>query len=200
MRAVCRAVTVTVVVFLFFAVAVPSILRAQDRIQLFGGYSYVRGSVPVTETSLCPEGTCPITTSNHGANLNGWELSATYKPGHVLGYTADFSGHYGTTQGASTHLQTYLFGPQLSFPGPVSPFVHGLIGGAHESVGSGSSGANVTIPTSRGGFAAALGAGIDLKVLPFISLRPIQLDYLWTTFHGGTQSQPRISAGVILHF
>jgi hypothetical protein len=45
-----------------------------------------------------------------------------------------------------------------------------------------------------------VGVGIDLKVAPFISVRPIQFDYLVTRFNSGTQNQPRISAGVVLHF
>jgi hypothetical protein len=199
MRAFLKCLAVLLLVLVVAASS--STLHAQDRFQIFGGYSYVRASIPVTETIPCPVGTCPITTSDHRTNLNGWEVSATYKPGRILGYTADFSGHYGTTRGASTHLQTYLFGPQLSFPAPVSPFLHVLIGGAHESIDSGSPNpSTITLPTSHGAFAAALGVGIDLKVLPFVSVRPIQFDYLWTTFHGGVQSQPRVSAGVILRF
>lgn len=187
-------------VCLLLFVAGPSLIYAQDTIQIFGGYSYVRGSVPVTQTIICPGPICPTSMSDVGSNLNGWEVSGTYKPGHVLGYTADFSGHYGTTKGGSTHLQTFLFGPQVSLSGLVSPFAHVLIGGAHESVGSGATSTALTVPTSSTAFAAALGVGIDLKVFPLLSVRPIQLDYLVTTFHGGWQAQPRVSAGIILRF
>jgi hypothetical protein len=45
-----------------------------------------------------------------------------------------------------------------------------------------------------------MGGGLDLKVLPFISLRPIQIDYLLTHFNSKTQNQLRISAGIVLRF
>jgi hypothetical protein len=144
--------------FLVACVILPSLVHAQDTFQVFGGFSYIRGSVPVTETILCPGPPCPVNVSTYQSNLNGWELSGTYKPGRWLGFTADFSGHYGTTQGAATHLQTFLLGPQVSLPGRVSPFAHLLVGGAYESVGSAlPSSSAITIPASGTAFAAAAG-------------------------------------------
>jgi len=40
----------------------------------------------------------------------------------------------------------------------------------------------------------------DVKVAPFVSVRLIQVDYLRTQLHGATQNQPRVSAGIVLHF
>jgi len=158
------------------ALALPR-AAAQDHFELFGGYSFVHASAPATTTILCPAPTCPITTSTLHPNLNGWELSGTFKPGSWFGVTADFSGHYGTIGTASTHLQTFLFGPSVSYPGAVSPFVHVLFGGAHESIGNGSpSPLVITIPTSGNAFATAVGAGVDIKVFPAISIRPVQID------------------------
>ncbi len=105
----------------------------------------------------------------------------------------------GSFQGANAHLKTYLFGPQLRFPGPVSPFAHFLVGGAHESINAGTTPVFITGPTQNA-FATALGVGIDLKVLPFLSIRPIQIDYLLTHFNSTTQNQPRASAGLVLRF
>ena len=48
--------------------------------------------------------------------------------------------------------------------------------------------------------AMAVGAGIDVKAFPFLSVRLFQFDYLLTRFGGSTQNQPRASAGVVLHF
>lgn len=97
---------------------------------------------------------------------------------------------------ASVHLQTYLFGPQFSVPWRVSPFVHILLGGAHESLGDS---ANVAGPTSASGFGVASGVGLDLKATRFLSLRLIQADDL-ETFFGGTENRPRISTGLIFRF
>jgi hypothetical protein len=86
----------------------------------------------------------------------------------------------------------------------VSPFVHLLIGGAHESIGSsigplGGFSASV-LPTSGNYFAAVLGAGIDLGLTRFISVRPIQVDDPLTRAYSSTQNQPRVSSGVLLRF
>lgn len=85
---------------------------AQDKIQIYGGYSYFHlDNAPGT------------------SNLNGWLLSGQYKFAPWLGGVAEFGGDYGG--GQSVH--TFLFGPQVSFPARVSPFFHVLIGGAHFS-------------------------------------------------------------------
>lgn len=180
--------------------------QAQDSFQLFGGYSYLRPPVSVNETiqpPVCPAGVLPgcvlaVQTIGTHPNLNGWELSGTYNANKWLGATADFSGHYGSVLGSSDHLQTYLFGPQVRFPGRVSPFAHVLFGGAHEALGGNS--APQISAGSANAFAAAIGAGLDIKVAHFVSFRAIQLDYLMTRFGSATQNQPRVSAGVVFHF
>ena len=181
---------------LLFAIA----SNAQDKIELFGGYSYLRPAVSLSQAIVCPVGIlppCPVITTTTHLNLNGWELSGTFYAGRWIGLTADFSGHYGSTQGVSTHLQTYLFGPQVRVPGKVSPFAHVLFGGAHEFLGAAPGLVNSGTTSA---FAAAAGAGIDIKVAPFLSFRPIQMDYLLTRFGSSTQSQPRVTAGVLLRF
>jgi len=174
--------------------------RAQDKFKLFGGYSYLHFSTPVTTAVVCPTidpgPPCGTTTANYGLNLNGWEISGTYKLIPWFGMTADFDGHYGTTFGAPAHVYTFLFGPEVSFPGRVSPFAHVLFGGAHGFIGNEGS----AVSTSANAFATAVGGGIDIKVLPAISFRPIQMDYLVTRFNSGTQSSARFSAGIVVDF
>jgi len=181
------------------AVAAPH-AAAQDFAEIFGGYSYVDAHSPVTTTIACPGPVCPVVTNTDHSNLNGLEVAGTIKPGTWFGITGDFSAHYGTTAGASNHLQTFLAGPKLSYPADISPFVHVLVGGAHETLGTGVSGANIVIPTSRTAFAAVAGVGIDAKIAPFVSLRVIQFDYLLTNFRSTTQNQPRVSTGIVIHF
>jgi hypothetical protein len=196
MRKVSLALMVLCFSLLFLDTA-----HTQDTFQAFGGYSYLRPPVTVGETVICPVGViapCPMTTIGTHLNLSGWELSGTYNAYKWLGASADLSGHYGSVQGSSVHLQTYLFGPQIRLPGPVSPFAHALFGGAHEALGGAS-----TLGISSGSasaFAAAVGAGIDFKVARFVSFRAIQVDYLVTHFGSATQNQPRVSAGVVLRF
>jgi hypothetical protein len=185
-------------VFVALLFAMPS--RAQ-RIELLGGYTFVRAPVTFSQT---PQGACVITGctttfTTHDLNLNGWNVGGAFKVLGPLALKADFADTSGSFQGANTHLKTYLIGPQLRFPGPISPFAHFLIGGAHESTTS-SIGPLITASPTRNAFATTLGGGLDLKVLPFISLRPIQIDYLLTHFNSNTQNQFRYSAGIVLRF
>jgi hypothetical protein len=180
-----------------FLFASPS--KAQS-IELFGGYSFVRAPVRFTETvGGCPATVCPATITTPNLNLNGWEAAAAFKVFGPLALAADFGETSGSFHGANTHLQTYLVGPQLRFPGPISPFAHFLVGAAHESIGAGG-GTLITGGATQNAFASAIGGGLDLKVLPFISIRAVQFDYLVTRFNSQTQNQPRISAGIVLRF
>jgi hypothetical protein len=172
--------------FLFAAPA-----RAQS-IELYGGYSYVRA--PVTYAQSTGTSTTPH------VSLQGWEASAALKILGPLSAKADFDGTFGSFQGAHTHLQTYLFGPQVRFPAPVSPFAHFLFGAAHEAIGTGASSGVTTTGPTQNAFATAVGAGIDIKAVPLISVRLIQFDYLLTHFNSSNQNQPRVSAGLVLHF
>jgi hypothetical protein len=161
-----------------------------QKVELFGGYSFVRAPVTLTSNILCPIPGCPPTFNTQHLNFNGWEASGAVKLLGPLALAADFSDTSSSYVGVNTRLKTYLFGPQLRLPGPISPFAHFLVGAAHESFGG----------ATQNAFATAVGAGLDLKVLPFISIRPIQLDYLLTHFNSATQNQPRISAGLVVHF
>lgn len=155
---------------------VPARTPAQDFAEVFGGYSFDHASVPVSSIIVCPVNlpSCPPPVSTFHPDLNGWELAGTIKPGTWFGITADFSGHYGSVGTSSAHLQTFLLGPKLALPGPVSPFAHVLVGGAHESVGSGTS-MGPTIANSGTAVAVAVGAGIDIKVVSFIAIRRSRL-------------------------
>ncbi|HXZ11566.1 MAG TPA: hypothetical protein VEG64_04165 [Candidatus Sulfotelmatobacter sp.] len=146
--------------------------RAQDKVEIFGGYSYMRfGSTP-------------------GSNLNGWEGSGQYKFTDWVGGVADFSGHYGSPFGPSTSVHTFLFGPQVSWPSRVSPFAHVLIGGAHFSApGLGNTSSS-----------QAIGGGIDTQLTDRIYWRIFQADYVATHFFSTRQDNARISTGIVFHF
>lgn len=163
---------------------------AHAQVEIFGGYSYMRPSVEYGP--LCPSPNS-LTLCGSGANhpnLNGWEFTGVYNAYHSIGIAADFTGDYGTLNGNSMHVNTYLFGPQVRLHAPVSPFAHALFGVAHENIGGATDSA----------FAGAVGVGIDVRIAPSVSFRPIQIDYLVTRFGSKWQSQPRASAGIMLHF
>jgi hypothetical protein len=148
--------------------------RAQgvgDKVELFGGYSYMR-------------------TDSPSVNLNGWELAGQYKITDWLGGVGDFDGHYGSVDGFSTSIHTFLFGPQVSFPARVSPFAQVLFGGAHVSSGG----------FSDSSFAMAIGGGIDARISGPFYWRIIQGDYLPTWFSGGREDNKRLSTGIVIRF
>ncbi len=188
-----------------FVLGMATISKAQDKVELFGGYSYFRVSIEVGQTGPLGPGTpCPPNCGNppyvgQNANLNGWEFSGQYKFLPFFGGVVDFNGTYGTLDGAGTREHTYLLGPQISLPSKFSPFAHALFGFARESQD----------PFLRGGFndlgssaswASAIGGGFDWKVAPFVAVRVLQIDGVHTHLHGASQNQPRVSAGVVFHF
>jgi hypothetical protein len=165
---------------------------AQAQVSLFGGYSYLHASMPVGRFGGPP--------FSHDANLaSGWEISGSYSIAPFIGAVADFGGNYGKLYGSTARVHTYMVGPQLSLPGRISPFAHVLIGAAHEQQDTIADGVHFALGSDTS-FATAIGGGIDLKPVPFIGVRLIQVDYLHTNWHGMSQGQPRISAGVVLHF
>jgi hypothetical protein len=157
----------------FLSASIPARAQAlSDKVEVFGGYSYFH------------------LDSSPSTSLNGWELSGQYKFARWLGGVADFGGDYGSIGGVGTSVHTFLFGPQVSFPGRVSPFAHVLIGGAHFSAGGGSDTA----------FATALGFGIDYRLEHGLSWRVIQGEYLITRFGSSTQNNARLSTGIVFRF
>lgn len=186
MRKPALVLSTLLILFMF---AQPS--KTQDKIEIFGGYSNVQAPVagpgPLTP---CVMGVCPPQFVFSGANANGWDATLDYKPNRWLGVAADFGGYYRSAFNNSIHLQTYLFGPQLSLPGRISPFGHVLFGVAHQTVGD----------PGATAFASAIGGGVDVKLNRFASVRVIQLDVLLTRFGGLTQAGPRFSAGLVLRF
>jgi len=180
--------------------------QAQDKVELFGGYSYFRASIKEGQNNPCVD-FCPIQTfPTFQTNLNGWEFSGKYKLLPFIGVVADFNGTYGKLNGASAREHTYLFGPQISLPFKVSPFAHAMVGIARESQDSSGACPVLTPVACRFGLgsdtslATAAGGGLDWHVAPFVSVRVFQLDYIRTQLHGATQNQPRVSAGFVFHF
>jgi hypothetical protein len=165
--------------------------RAQDRIEVFGGYSFARAPIAnvtvITLVNTCPA-VCPSSLAT--ARTNGWEATGVVKANRWFGVGADFGGYYGSAFGSNAHLQTYMFGPQVALPRRISPFAHALVGVARETTSAGNTNA----------FSSAYGGGLDLKLYHFVSLRAIQTDYTVMQFRGSTQNEFRTSTGVVLRF
>jgi opacity protein-like surface antigen len=194
----------------FAAAAGSGVARAQDTpaLELFGGYSYARLNAP----GIAPPYS-QIAPSNQG--VNGFHFAATANFNSWLGIYGDVAGYYArpTVNGLLIGLPAqvtineraypFLFGPQVSFRKlrPATLFAHALIGGMHESayvpVGSGGIGTETGTKWAYG-----FGAGLDVKVLRFLSVRVVQADYIRSHFPTSTTSNSqnnwRISTGIVL--
>ena len=168
-----KCLVLAALVFCTALAAVPAHAQDDTKVQVFGGYSYLRYNPTFSDV-----------------NTNGWNASANYQFYHGLGVVADFAGDYGSPNGVSGSVYTYMFGPQVSFPSRISPFAHVLFGGAHASVQGATSDS----------FAAGFGGGIDAFITHNVGVRLIQIDDIYTRFNNGTQNSPRISAGITLRF
>ena len=179
--------------------------EAQDKVDVFVGYSYSRAPLTTSVILVTPGTPCPIGVfcssglTNFGANSNGWEVTSIVKLRKWFGVAGDFGAVYGNFAGENTRIQTYLFGPQISLPGRFSPFVHLLAGAATKTI-SISAPPPFKFSVGTTAFALAIGGGLDWKLNRFASIRLIQVDYLLTRFSGQTRNEPRISAGLVLHF
>ena len=163
---------------------------------VFVGYSYLN-------SGLDP---------NNRTNLNGWNGSIEGKILPFIGIVGDFSGHYGsgpifpnpactavvgsTCTGLTTHadIHNFLFGPRVSFSvRKIRPFAHALVGASHVSETAS------LVSATDTSFSYALGGGFDYHLVPLVSWR-VQADLLQTRFFGNTQSNARISTGIVIHF
>ena len=188
-----------------FALAVAQAASAQSdepkenlsRVDLFGGYSYVRSNIVVSDTSI---------------NLNGGSGSVAYNFNGWLGIVGDVGiYHQGsiTANRLSLTVSTYQAGPRFSLRRHprLTPFGQVLLGAGHAG--------GTLYTTSLGGGLAPLGtsnalvltagAGVDWKVTRSIGIRVIQAEYLYTQFnngagHGSDQNNVRLSAGIVFSF
>jgi hypothetical protein len=145
--------------------------RAQDRVEIFGGYTFERyGGTP-------------------GRNLHGWEVAGKYRVAPWLGLVADLDSHYGLPSRPDARTLHFMVGPQVTFPARISPFFH-ILGGVGHLQG----------PGAQTSFAGAIGGGIDLHIAPLVSWRMIQADDVITRFFGTTQHSMRLSTGVVIWF
>jgi len=165
------------------AMSLSGFAQSSSKIDIFGGYSFVRVNPGNGAT---------------GVNNNGWESTATLNLTNRFGIAADFNGSYKSENGADNKMYTFMFGPQINFgTEKANPFVHALFGAAHDSVSANILGVSTSV--SDNAMATALGGGLDLKVSDTISIRAGQFDYLMTRFGSQTQNNIRVSFGINFH-
>jgi OmpA family len=124
----------------------------------------------------------------------------------AVGFKAEFQGYGSATRliivppgnpflpaggsaSVSGNLFTYMFGPQITLSkGKFRPFAEGLVGGAHTNVYKNAINnlnfTGISAAPSNNSFAGAAGLGLDIAVSQHVSLRPFEIDYLYTNFNG----------------
>ena len=179
--------------------------EARDRVEVFGGYTYMNPDFSLV---------------NPTGGVSGWNAAVNFKVRHHVGFVVDVSGFYpsftygelGGVASASVTGKTYSFlgGPQVSLQrGRFTPFAQFLMGVSHVSAQS-IGGTNYDIFDSNNALTTAAGGGLDYSVKPRIALRG-QVDWLYTRFSisGGTsggvnyaqnRNVARISTGVVFRF
>jgi hypothetical protein len=205
-------ITRTILLVAIVLVAVSA--YAEDRFELFGGYSYLQFSPTIAGTS--------------GRGFNGGGAGATLYFLKILGIKADFMG-YGNTTFTATYsgpvatphsatytaqgdLFTYLFGPEIRIPIPkVRPFGEALFGGSQTNAyvnlanAIDQAGGSVTGVTTQHPFTLALGGGLDIDAGKRLAIRLGEFDYVLTRYHNpltnnSSQNNFRYCGGLILKF
>jgi hypothetical protein len=169
--------TVFLFLFLFIVGVLPSAAQDVPRIEVFGGYSYLR----FDSRSFGFAGS---------SNLNGYNLAPAFNVFHGFGVVGELSGQYGS----HLNLRDVAVGPQILYPrNNLIFFARVMYGDArtHVSVGNGPG------DTAR---VIVAGAGADLHYSSRLSIRVVQVDYLRTSLFHGTQNNVRISTGLVYHW
>ena len=160
--------------------------QAPDHGDVFFGYAHIGGVHCQSHFSEAVIGCDPLSAKI--SNLGGWRGSVEKKYLRYFGAVADFSGQYG-----SVSQNSFLFGLRGGASlGRFRPFAQALVGAVHAHE-TGSS------PKSDTSFAAALGVGLDSRLMRLLSLR-LQADEIEASSLGGKRHNPLLSTGFVLHF
>jgi hypothetical protein len=142
-------------------------------------------------------------------NMNGGSMDVAVRVYGGFSAVADLGGEWSGSMGEATgvglSLSILTAGPRYTqhFSGPrlarYTPFVQGLVGGARGfgSIFPGPNGVQGSA-TSR---AILTGGGLDVRLNSYLSLRPIEANYLRTQLPNGEaneQNQLRLGAGIVL--
>jgi hypothetical protein len=176
-----------------------------QKLEVFGGFSSEHIAPCGSDTSYAEGASCGLEQGELESStgyFNGWETAVTLgrevpvRLHPFLGFTADFSGHYGAFDSLASRY-SFLFGPMFAMQvSKFRPFAHALFG--------------VNKETSPSGFdysfikpAIALGGGLDVNIVRHFSARLAQIDYEWqknpTTGLPGP-SGFRLATGVVFKF
>ncbi len=166
-----------------------SLAQWADRVEVFGGYSYLN----------------PDVTQSVAGGVSGWNFSASVRIFRYVGAVADFSGFSPSgsnpcpvvcASGAYASYRTYMGGPQISARiGRIQPFAQALFGATKGTL--------THVDAQRGGdfspFTFAFGGGVDFGLNRWIAVRG-QLDLVHVSSQLPGTEAARISTGLVARF
>jgi Outer membrane protein beta-barrel domain len=151
--------------------------QTSPRIQVFGGYSYLRFDSPTLGFA-------------NASGLNGFTVMAAFNINRRFGIVGEAGANYGS----KLNVRNFVFGPQFLWPrGRMLLFAHGLWGRARAQDSVGATTLTDTGNTFEGG------GGVDWNLTQRFSIRVIQADYTYTKFFQQNQSNLRFSTGLVFH-
>jgi outer membrane protein OmpA-like peptidoglycan-associated protein/opacity protein-like surface antigen len=185
--------------FLLLLLAFPLLASGQRNIEVDGGYTHISGD----------------------GGLDGFNAGAALwvSPRIALGFDYDSgwdSSHLGSFELTQTglivtksHLQNFLGGPRISFPGQLKnkdthlprlwPFAEIQLGVSHLSSSLQDPTTDVNQSASDNAFSWLVGGGADYRLSPHWVSR-VKLDFLRTHFSDEGQSRVRFSIGIAYTF
>ena len=153
--------------------------------------------------------------------LDGFNVGAALWFNHRVSIAADYDGVWDTSQigqfeltptgqvVSKSHLQNYLFGPRIFFPGLIKakekrvanllPFGEAQFGISHLNTTLEQPAADLSQSSSDSGFSWMLGGGVDYRFSPHWVGR-LKVDLLRTHLADAGQSRFRLGAGVAYTF
>lgn len=133
-------------------------------------------------------------SSVFNASAVGVRTSVTYYTNSWFGIEGSVSAAYAPEIFQKEHIKLLLYGggPKIAWrQRQWEPWLHAIVGGAHEQPQIAGS--------SRNSFGLQMGGGADYRFNPRFSGR-LQGDYVRTTFFHQSQNDFQLSAGLVIHF
>ena len=184
--------------------------------EIYIGYSFAKSRFGKYEKNPALNIPALGNTFKRSEAFNGFEIAGVYNFSRYLGAKADFSLHENrggrrgrlrnTNFEVKERLTTFMAGIQVKDNSSESenrfrPFAHALFGVANASSQLKGNTCTAAFGTpcprdlTRGktGFAGAVGGGLDIKLNNSITLRVVQVDYLY----GRTAKGLRLGAGIV---
>jgi hypothetical protein len=198
---------VTRLILFITVVVLGTRLFAQDRINIFGEYSYLHFS--------------PTIAGVGSRSFNGGGVGLQLNFAKILGIKAEFMGYGSTTftgnfagknYTANGNMFTYLFGPVLRIPiWRVKPFGEVLFGGSNTNAyvnlenAINAGGGTISKTPTQHPFTMAAGGGLDIDISHHIGIRPAEFDYVLSRYTNpltstNNQNNFRYCGGIILKF